>query len=270
MSEQAMEAQARARAVWSAGNWDEVSKLLPPAGRRVLDLAGVKAGMDVVDVGCGSGGTVAIPAALLGASVVGVDVTPELFDDAVRREAEAGVQVAWVEGAAASLPLPDDSVDRVLSTFGHAFEPDHAGAAEELVRVCRPGGVIAAAMWTPEGIQGRMFATVGRHMPAPPAGFEPPVLWGTEEHWHELVGSRGVALEFHRETLVLEAEDPDAYQAEFERNFGPLVVARRLLGDRFDALHADLAALMADANTATDGSIRAELEYLIAVGRVPG
>ncbi len=270
MSDQAAENRARARAMWSAGNWDEVSRMLPPAGRRVLELAGVTAGMDVVDVGCGSGGTVAIPAALLGASVVGVDVAPELFDDAVRREAEAGVQVAWVEGDAAALPLPDDSVDRVLSTFGHAFEADHAGAASELVRVCRPGGVIAAAMWTLEGVNGRMFATVGKHMPAPAPGSQPPVLWGTEEHWRELVGSQGVALEFHREVLLLEADSPDIYLAGFERDFGPLVVARGMLGDRYEALHDDLAALMSDVNTATDGTMRSELEYLVAVGRVPG
>ncbi|MDX6666073.1 MAG: hypothetical protein QOG68_2279, partial [Solirubrobacteraceae bacterium] len=95
------EASERARATWSAGHWDEVSKLLPPAGQRVLALAGVEAGMDVLDVGCGSGGKIAIPAAQRGAKVVGVDVTPELFVDARRRAGEAGVDVEWVEGDAA-------------------------------------------------------------------------------------------------------------------------------------------------------------------------
>src|SRR5438270_482124 len=98
------ETSARARATWSAGNWDEVSKMLPAAGARVLELAGVAAGMDVIDVGCGSGGTVAIPAAAIGARVVGVDVAPEHFDDARRRAAEAGVSVEWLEGPAAELP----------------------------------------------------------------------------------------------------------------------------------------------------------------------
>lgn len=269
MSDQTAEARARARATWAAGNWDEVSKLLPPAGQRVLDIAGVEAGMDVVDVGCGSGGTVAIPAAQRGARVVGVDVTPELFAAAQRRAGEAGVEVDWVEGDASALPLPDGAFDRVLSTFGHAFAPDHPGASSELVRVCRPGGTIVAAMWTPEGLNGKLFATVGKHMPAPPPGFQPPVLWGTEAHWEELVGGQGVELEFRRELLVLDADDPEQYQADFEANFGPMVVARHALGDGFAAVHDDLSALFAEHNTATDGTMHVEAEYLVAIGRKP-
>src|SRR3954453_15277095 len=109
MSDLAMEQRARARAVWGAGNWDEVSKILPPVGEVVLDLAGVGPGMDVVDVGTGSGGTVAIPAALRGARGGGVAATPENSPAALRRAAEAGVDVAWVEGDAAAMPLADDS-----------------------------------------------------------------------------------------------------------------------------------------------------------------
>src|SRR3954454_2013956 len=171
MTEIAMEQRARARATWGAGNWDEISKLLPPVGQVVLDLAGVGPGVDVLDVGTGSGGTVAIPAAQRGAGVVGVDVTPENFPAALRRASEAGVDVDWIEGDAASLPLPDARFDRVLSTFGHAFAPDQESAADELVRVCRSGGMIVASMWTPEGYYGEMFKTVARHMPAPPPGF---------------------------------------------------------------------------------------------------
>src|SRR3954451_14051262 len=136
------EASERSRAVWAAGNWDEISKILPPAGEVVLDYAGVESGMDVLDVGCGSGGTVAIPAALRGANVTGADVAPEHFDAARRRAAEAGVEVEWVQADAADMPFEDASFDRVLSTFGHAFAPDQEGAANELVRVCRPGGMI--------------------------------------------------------------------------------------------------------------------------------
>src|SRR5690349_19832557 len=162
------EASERARATWSAGNWDEVSKLLPPVGQVVLDYAGVEPVMEVIDVGCGSGGTVAIPAAQRGATVTGADVTPELFDDARRRASEAGVEVTWVEPPAADMPFEDGSFDRVFSTFGHMFEADHEGAARELVRICRPGGMIVCACWTPEGFNGRMFITTGKHMPPPP------------------------------------------------------------------------------------------------------
>jgi SAM-dependent methyltransferase len=270
MSDQVTEARARNRAVWSAGTWDEVSKILPPAGQRVLELADVREGMDVLDVGCGSGGTVAIPAAQRGARVTGADVTPEHFEAAVRRAAEAGVDVTWVEADAADMPLPDAGFDRVLSTFGHAFAPDQEGAARELVRLCRPGGTIACAMWTPEGVNGQMFGVVGSHMPPPPEGFRPPVLWGTEAQWEALVGSQGLPLEFHRETLLTEASGSEAFADFFATNFGPLVIARGLLGDEaFAALRADLVELYERNNEATDGSLRLRAEYLVAIARKP-
>ena len=272
MNDIAMEQRARSRATWSAGNWDEVSKMLPPAGQRVLDIAGVEAGMDVLDVGTGSGGTIAIPAALRGARVVGVDVTPEHFPAALSRAAAAGVEVDWVEGDAADMPLSDASFDRVLSTFGHAFAPDQEGAARELVRVCRPGGMIVAAMWTPEGSQGRMFKVVGKHMPPPPPGMQPPILWGTEERWRELVEPLGVELEFRREMLCVESDDldPESFNSKFERDFGPMVMARNVLGeDGFAALHADMNALVDELNIHPSGGVRFDAEYLVAIGRVP-
>jgi SAM-dependent methyltransferase len=263
--------RARARAVWAAGDWDEVSKSIAPVGEVVLDIAGVTAGMDVVDVGCGSGGTIAIPAALRGARVVGVDVTPEHFEAARRRATAAVVEVEWLEGAAAEMPLPDARFDRVLSTFGHAFDPDQEGAARELVRVCRPGGMIVAAMWTPEGHNGQMFSVMGKHMPPPPPGFQPPILWGTEGRWHELLDPLGVELEFRREMLVVEREhSPEDEIAEFERDFGPMVMARQALGDGFAAVHADLLELLERNNTHAAGGVHFEAEYLVAIGRVPG
>lgn len=270
MNDQATQARSRARAVWSSGHWDEVSTILPPVGERVLGYADVRPGMDLVDVGCGSGGTIAIPAALLGARVTGVDVTPELFGDALRRAAEAGVEVDWMEGDAADLPLEDESFDRVLSTFGHMFAADQAAAGRELVRVCRPGGLIVAAAWTPEGVNGLMFQVVGGHMPPPPEGFQPPILWGTEERWEQLVAGEGIELEFHREVLPTMEQSTAAFLDFFETNFGPLVVARQTLGDDYPALRADLEALYEQHNVATDGSMHVDAEYLVAVGRKPG
>jgi SAM-dependent methyltransferase len=227
--------------------------------------------MDVIDVGTGSGGTVAIPAALRGARVVGVDVTPEHFQAATGRADAAGVEVEWVEGDAAAMPLPDARFDRVLSTFGHAFAPDQEGAARELVRVCRSGGTIVAAMWTPEGHNGQMFALMGKHMPAPPPGFQPPILWGTEARWRELLEPLGVELEFHRELLVVDKDHTPAEEiAAFERDFGPMVMAKKMLGhDAFAAIHDDLMALMERNNTHPAGGVHFEAEYLVAVGRVP-
>jgi SAM-dependent methyltransferase len=265
------ETSERSRKVWAAGNWDEVSKLLPPTGEVVLDHAGVESGMDVLDVGCGSGGTIAIPAALRGANVTGADVTPEHFDDARRRAAEAGVEVEWVEADAADMPFADASFDRVLSTFGHAFAPDQEGAARELVRLCRPGGAIVCAMWTPEGFNGRMFGVTGKHMPPPPPGFAPPVLWGTEARWEELVGSQGIELEFHRGNLAMEDDRAAGpFFDGFASNFGPLVMARQALSeDAFAALRNDLIALYEEGNEASNGGTRINAEYLVAVGRKP-
>lgn len=243
--------------------------MLVSMGERVLSLADVRPGMDVIDIGCGSGATIAIPAAQLGARVVGADVTPELFDDALRRATEAGVEVEWMEADAADVPLPDERFDRVLSSVGHMFAPDQEGAAGELVRLCRPGGRIVAACWTPEGVNGLMFRVVAGHMPAPPPGFQPPVLWGTEARWEDLVGSQGIELSFQRAMLATVAPSAEEYVARFETNFEPLVVARSVLGDAYGALRHDLVELFAGANEATDGSLLFEAEYLIAVGDKP-
>src|SRR4051794_16054709 len=271
MSDLATEQRARARAAWGAGNWDEVSKPLAPVGEVVLGYADVQPGMEVIDIGCGTGGTLAIPAALLGARVVGVDVTPEHFDAAMQRAAEAGVDVGWMEGDAAELPVADASFDRVVSTFGHAFAPDQQAAAGELVRVCRPGGRLVATMWTPEGHNGQLFALMGKHMPPPPPGFQPPVLWGTEERWRELLDPLGVELEFHKHTLRFEDERPPAEMiAEFEQNFGPVVMARKMLGDGFAPMHEDLLGLTERNNTHPSGGTRFDAEYLVAVGSVQG
>src|SRR3954452_19660012 len=249
------EASERSRAVWSAGHSDEISKMLPAAGQRLVSYAKIEPGMDVLDVGCGSGGTIAIPSAELGANVTGADVTPEHFEAARRRAAETGVEVEWVQADAADMPFEDASFDRVLSTFGHAFAPDQEGAARELVRLCRPGGMIVCAMWTPEGFNGRMFGVTGRHMPPPPPGFAPPVLWGTEARWQDLVGSQGVELEFHREDVVMEDErGVEPFFDAFAGNFGPLVMARQALSaEDFAALREDMIALYEEGNTAANG-----------------
>jgi ubiquinone/menaquinone biosynthesis C-methylase UbiE len=134
--------RARAHATWAAGDWDRFSELIAPVGAVVLDRARIEPGMKVLDVGTGSGGNIAIPAALQGADVVGVDITPELLASARRRAAAAGVEMQWIEADAQVLPFADGSFDRVISTFGAMFAPDHARAAAELVRACARGGRI--------------------------------------------------------------------------------------------------------------------------------
>jgi ubiquinone/menaquinone biosynthesis C-methylase UbiE len=260
----------RARSIWASGHWDEVAKLIEAVGPELIDRVGVEPGMEVIDVGTGSGGTLAIPAAQRGGRVTGVDLTPELFDDARRRAADAGVEIEWVQGDAEALPFQDGRFDRVLSTFGHMFAPRHAEAGAELVRVCKPGGVVGTTTWTPEGMNGAMFKAVGAHMPKPPDFVEPPVLWGSEEHVREMLEPHGLDLEFHRGMAVWEHPSLEGFLDFWETRFGPVVTAKKVLGDGYPALRQDLRTVYEQWNQADDGALYAEAEYLVTVGRKAG
>jgi SAM-dependent methyltransferase len=246
----------RARSIWASGHWDSVAKLIEAIGPKLIDRVGVEEGMEVLDVGTGSGGTVAIPAAQRGARVTGADLTPELFEDARRRQAEAGVEVDWIEGDAEALPLDDGRFDRVFSTFGHMFAPRHEKAGAELARVCKPGGVVATTTWVPRGMVGSMFGLMGSRMPPPPDFAQPPVLWGTEDHVREMLEPHGLELEFEHEMAHFEHGDAESFMAQYEDNFGPVVTAKAMLGDDWPELRAELKAMYEDFNHADDGSLK--------------
>src|SRR5215217_5822160 len=143
------------KTMWGSGNYAAVAERITQAGELVVERAGVEPGMDVLDVACGTGNA-SIPAAKAGARVTGLDFAPPLLEIARERSADAMVEIDFLEGDAQELPFEDASFDRVVSTFGHMFAPDHERTAGELLRVCRPGGTIATACWTPEGAIGRM------------------------------------------------------------------------------------------------------------------
>ena len=260
----------RQRIAWKAGNWDEVANLITPVGEVVLGFADLEPGMDVLDVGTGSGSNIAIPAALRGANVVGSDLTPELFEAARRRAAAAGVEVEWVEADAENLPFEDASFDRVFSTFGHMFAPRHAVAAAEMARVCRPGGRIVTSTWTPEGSTGQMFEVLGRHLPPPPEGVESPISWGSEAHAREMYEPHGLEVSFSRHIVRVDFPSVEADVEFMSTKFGPMVMAKAALGDRWPALRDDFAAMIEEHNEATDGSVRFPQEYLVTVARRPG
>ena len=256
------------RATWAAGDYAAVAELIDEAPPRDLlarmDLA---PGQDVLDVATGTG-NVAIRAAAAGAQVIGLDITPELFATARRRAEEQDVTVDWLEGDAEQLPFDDESFDRVLSTFGVQFAPRHEIVAEELARVCRPGGRIGLVNWTPQGQIGELFKIMGSYLPAPPDYASPPPLWGSEEHVRELFAGTGVELEFTRGLNPWHFDSAEHYVVFMETHYGPTLKAReRLTAEgRWEDCRRELLAMAERRNEATDGGLLMGAEYLVVVG----
>jgi ubiquinone/menaquinone biosynthesis C-methylase UbiE len=258
------------RKMWSTGTFPEVATRIQSASEDLVAAADIRAGQDVLDVATGTGNA-AIIAAQAGAKVTGLDLTPELFDAARRRMAEAGVDIVLIEGDAEDLPFEDDSFDRVLSVFGVMFVPRHELGAAELVRVCRPGGTIAVAAWTPEGAFGQMLKTLGSYFPPPSPEQKPPLLWGTEQYVRELFAGTGAELEFERHMVNFvdrSAEDAVAYN---ERMLGPIVMSKAALEPqgKWDALRAELVELYDRSSEPVDGGMQVPSEYLLTIARLP-
>jgi SAM-dependent methyltransferase len=253
------ELKERQREMWGLGDYLAVADKIADVGDLVVERSGVEPGMDVLDVACGTGNA-AFPAARAGARVTGLDLSPDLLADSRERAATVGVEIEWVAGDAEQMPFADASFDRVLSTFGHMFTPDHGRVAEEMRRVCRRGGVIAVCCWTPEGAIGRMFRMMGELVPPPPAT-GPPVLWGTEQHVWELLGDG----EFERHETELRAESVSSYADFMLDSFGPLINVRRTLGERGDDLRRAYIGFLEQENLEDDGTLRFRGEYLLAV-----
>lgn len=255
----------RQRAMWTEGDFPDMAKNIEGAAEVIVEAAGVTAGDDVLDVATGTGNA-ALIAARRGARVKGLDLTPKLLAVARERAAAEGADIEFVEGNAQELPYADAGFDRVTSVFGSMFAPDHAATAAELLRVTRPGGTIAVAAWTPQGLNGQMFAVQGKYMPPPP-GFQPPILWGLEDYARELFGGGEARFEHH--TSPIDADSAEHWLSYCERVLGPIVLARAALEPqgKWEAARADLLALYEGANEATDGSYHADAEYLVTVVR---
>jgi SAM-dependent methyltransferase len=257
------------RATWAAGHYAAVAEYIDDAPPRdLLAHAGITPGLDVLDVATGTG-NIALRAAAAGSQVVGLDLTPELFDDARRRAAAMDVTVTWVEGDAEELPFEDEAFDRVLSAFGVQFAPRHEVVAQELVRVCRPGGRIVLVNWTPQSLIGELFGVMSRYLPAPPAFASSPPLWGSPEHVRGLFADAPVTLGFSRGLNPWRFESADAWVAFMETNYGPTLKAREKLGAEgtWDACRRELVALAERHNVADDGGLLMHAEYLVVEAR---
>jgi len=259
--------KARHRSMWASGDYPELAReLISSLGPILVEAVGVRPGDRVLDVAAGSGNA-AIPAALAGATVIASDLTPELFE-AGREEAQRlGAELEWVEADAEALPFGDAEFDVVLSSIGVMFAPHHRVAADELVRVCRPGGRIGLLSWTPQGFVGQMLGTMKPYAAAPPPGAEPPPLWGDEQHVRSLLGDRVGNVATAKGTVTIERfATPEEFRAYFASHYGPTIAAYRNVGDdpeRVAALDADLVALAERFDRGSDGGLVLEWEYLL-------
>jgi SAM-dependent methyltransferase len=264
-----LELKARHRAMWASGDYPSmVETFLLPLGPRLVAACGIGPGMSVLDVGAGTGNA-SIPAAQTGADVTASDLTPELLEAGRRRPEADGLALEWVEADAEHLPFGDASFDVVISSIGAMFAPQHQDVADELVRVCRPGGTIGLLSWTPEGLVGALFRTMGPFAPPPPPGAQPPPLWGSEEHLGELFGDRVDFRRLERDVLDVTAfERPPDFGEHFKDRYGPTIAA--LANARRTEREAEFEdawnRFWGEQNRGTPDQARFEMEYLVAVG----
>jgi SAM-dependent methyltransferase len=261
------------RAVWASGNYaNVVDDLVHELGPILVEAAGIKPGDLVLDIAAGTGNA-AIPAAQTGARVIASDLTPELMEVGKKWAAEVGVELAWETADAEALPYGDGGFDAVLSCLGVMFAPHHQAAADELVRVCRPGGTIGLIAWTPAGFIGQMFATMKPYAPPPPPGAQPPPLWGDEDHVRELLGDRVEQVQTKTGALHLSYfATPEAFRDYFKTNYGPTISTYRAIADdpdRVAALNRDLVDLALRFDVGTD-STALDWEYLLLTARKSG
>ena len=259
--------------MWALGDYPAVAaQLIPDLGAILVQACGIGPGDRVLDVAAGAGNA-AIPAALAGASVVACDLTPELLDAGRASAAERGAQLEWRLGDAEDLPFADGEFDVVMSCLGVMFAPHHQASADELARVCRPGGTIGLLSWTPAGFVGQMFATMKPYVPPPPAGVQPPPLWGSEDHVRTLLGDNVSDVDAHRQTVRIgRFASPQEFLDYFKANYGPTIAAYRGIADdqdRVAALDRDLADL-AERHQRAAGSTAMEWEYLLLTARKRG
>lgn len=269
MSVQPATAQTGLRSVWSLGDMHAFARATTwSVGPVLVQACDIHAGQRVLDVATGSG-NVALRAAATGARVTASDLTPAGFPAGQAQARADGVELDWVEADATALPFADGEFDVVTSCFGVMFAPDHRAVADELLRVCRPGGTIGLASFTPEGLASVFFGVLAPYLPAPPPGAGLPLQWGAEPYLRALFGPV-LDLETSRQTYVETVEDPRAYLDLLTTTFGPVIAARAAVAGQPER-RSDLDAALWDFVVSADqgppqGPARYPYEYLLAVG----
>ena len=256
--------KTRQQHMWSSGDYNVIGVRILLMSELLCEAVDVRAGQAVLDVATGSGNA-ALAAARRFCEVTGVDYVPALLERGRQRAAAEGLPVSFQEGDAERLPFPDDSFDVVLSVVGAMFAPNQDQVARELLRVCRPGGKVGLANWTPDGFIGELFRTIGKHVP-PPAGLRPPALWGTEERLRELFGDGIESLQVNRRSFVFRYRSAEHYVEFMRTNYGPTLKAFETLDpERQGHLARDIAELVRRFNRADDESAISPGDYLEVV-----
>ena len=255
--------KSKHRAMWSMGDYPAVAtEVIAALGPALVAATGIGAGDRVLDVGAGSGNA-SIPAALAGADVIASDLTPDLLETGRQDAAAAGANLRWEEADAENLPYDDGRFDTVISCVGVMFAPHHQEAADELVRVLRPGGRLGLLSWTPAGFIGQMFATMKPYAPPPPPGAQPPPLWGDEGHVRDLLGDRVTDVVSRTALLPVPLfADGASFRDFFKRTYGPTIAVYRSLADD-PARTAELDQALAAHGDAYLGSGPMQWEYLL-------
>lgn len=259
--------KSRLKATWMAGDFGQIARYTEPSAREFIERRVISSALDVLDVACGTG-NLSIPAARAGARVTGIDIAPNLLEQARERAGQEHLTAHFEEGDAEALPYPDASFDLVVSMFGAMFAPRPDRVAAELARVCRPGGTVAMANWTSGGFIGQLFRTTGARVP-PPAGMPSPILWGDEATVRERLRDGFPEIVTTPSVTVFKFPFSVAETVEFFRLFyGPTQRAFGALSEADQSLlRADLEHLWSEHNRADDGTTLVESEYLEVVAR---
>ena len=255
--------KARQQAMWASGDFAVIGTTLQIVGELLCEGVDLRAGERVLDVAAGNGNAT-MAAARRFARVTSTDYVPALLERGRVRAGAEGLDVSFEVADAEALPYPSASFDVVLSTFGVMFASEHAQAASELMRICRPGGRIGLASWTPEGFLGRLFQVVARHVPPMP-GVRSPLLWGTDAHLRELFAG-AAAIEHTVRHFAFRYRSPEHWVEVFRAFYGPVHKAFAALdADRQAALEADLIALLREADRGGAAGLVVPAEYLETV-----
>jgi ubiquinone/menaquinone biosynthesis C-methylase UbiE len=256
--------KARQQGAWSSGDYAVVGTTLQIVGEELCEAIDLRPGSKVLDIAAGNG-NVTLAAARRWCEVTSTDYVPALLERGRERAAAERLVIDFRQADAEALPFPDASFDVVVSTFGVMFTADQDKAAIELLRVCKPGGKVGLANWTPEGFIGQLFKTLGKYLP-PPAGAKSPALWGTEARIKEMFGACAASIKAERRDFNFRYRSPEHFLDVFKSYYGPMLKAFAALdATNQQGLRNDLLALIGKMNRADDGTMVVPSEYLEVV-----